>query len=83
MVLRKPPPRRWRFQPPFTAGFAWINSILRDNADAAYYGKAVGPNDQDKVLLRWKLDDGNYRVIYGDLKSETVTAERLKAIESR
>ncbi|MGH7139869.1 MAG: hypothetical protein ACREHD_29370, partial [Pirellulales bacterium] len=66
-----------------THGFAWINSILRDNADAAYYGKTVGPNDKDNVLLRWKLDDGNYIVIYGDLHSETVAADRLKALESR
>lgn len=66
-----------------TRGFGQINGILRDNADAAYYGKTVGPNDKDKVLLRWKLDDGNYRVIYGDLHSQTLAAERLKALESR
>ncbi|HVC98383.1 MAG TPA: hypothetical protein VND64_32250, partial [Pirellulales bacterium] len=66
-----------------THGFAWINTILRDNADAAYYGKTVGSNDKDKVLLRRKLDDGNYRVIYGDLHSESVAADRLKALESR
>lgn len=64
-------------------GFASINGILRDNADAAYYGKTVGPNDKDKILLRWKLDDGDYRVIYGDLRSETVGAERLKALEGK
>jgi hypothetical protein len=58
-------------------GFAHINSILRDNADAAYYGKTVGPNDKDKVLLRWKLDDGKYQVVFGDLHAEIVTAERL------
>lgn len=66
-----------------TRGFAQINGILRDNADAAYYGKTVGSNDKDKILLRWKLDDGNYRVIYGDLHSETVAADRLKSLESR
>jgi outer membrane lipoprotein-sorting protein len=58
-------------------GFAHINSILRDNPDAAYYGKTVGPNDKDKVLLRWKLDDGKYQVVFGDLHAEIVTAERL------
>jgi hypothetical protein len=58
-------------------GFAHINSILRDNADAAYYGKTVGPNDKDKVLLRWKLVDGKYQVVFGELHAEIVTAERL------
>ncbi len=63
-----------------TSGFASINGILRDNPDAAYYGKTVGPKDNDKVLLRWKLDDGKYQVIYGDLKSETVSAERITTL---
>jgi hypothetical protein len=64
-------------------GFAWMNTIQRHNPDAAYYGKTVGPADKDKVLFRWKLEDGGYRVIYGDLRAETVTAERLKKIEKR
>ena len=64
-----------------SSGFARINGILRDNPDAAYYGKTVGPKDNDKVLLRWKLAGGKYQVIYGDLKPETVTAERLGALE--
>jgi hypothetical protein len=66
-----------------TWGFATINTILRENPDAAYQGRTVGPADKDKVLLRWKLDDGNYQVIYGDLRSEVVTATRLKQLESR
>jgi outer membrane lipoprotein-sorting protein len=66
-----------------TLGFATINSILRDNADAAYYGKAVGPGHKDKVLLRWKLPDGSYEVIYGDLRAEAVPSGRLRALEGR
>jgi outer membrane lipoprotein-sorting protein len=64
-------------------GFSQIEAIQRDNPDAAYYGNTVGPKDKDKVLLRWKLDDGKYNVIFGDLRSETVTAERLRALEGR
>jgi hypothetical protein len=66
-----------------TWGFSHINSILRDNADSAYHGKTVGPEDKDKVLLRWKLDDGTYEVIYGDLRSEAVPAGRLRTLESQ
>jgi hypothetical protein len=50
---------------------------------AAYYGKAVGPCDKDKVLLRWKLSDGSYEVIYGDLRAEAVPFGRLRALEGR
>jgi hypothetical protein len=58
-------------------GFAWMTTLQRHNADCAYYGKTVGPQDKDKVLFRWKLLTGEYRVIYGDLRAETVTAKEL------
>ena len=64
-------------------GFAWFNRVLRANPDVAYYGKTVGPQDTDKVLLRWKLDDGKYQVLFGDLRNETATAERLRALEGK
>jgi hypothetical protein len=51
------------------------------NPDAAYYGKTVTPADKSKVLLRWKLDDGRYEVIFGDLHAATVTAEELRRLE--
>jgi outer membrane lipoprotein-sorting protein len=66
-----------------TWGFSTINSILRDNADAAYHGKTVGPEDKEKVLLRWKLDDGSYEVIYGNLRAEAVPPGRLRALEGK
>ncbi len=52
-------------------------------SDPAYYGEQVDPTDFDKVLLRWRLDDGGYRVIYGDLRAETVSADRLLDLERR
>jgi outer membrane lipoprotein-sorting protein len=64
-------------------GFQTINDIEFYNHDAAYYGKTVGPKDKNKVLLRWKLDDGRYEVIFGDLRFQTVTSERLHALEGK
>jgi hypothetical protein len=49
--------------------------------DLAYYGKTVTPKDADKVLMRWKLSDNEYRVIFSDLHAETVTAEKLAELE--
>ena len=49
--------------------------------DSAYYGKTVTPKDADKVLMRWKVSDNEYRVIFGDLHAETVTAEALAKLE--
>jgi outer membrane lipoprotein-sorting protein len=65
------------------AGFTLLQEIHNFNPDAAYYGKMVGPKDKDKVLLRWKLDDERYEVIFGDLRAEIVTAERLRALEAK
>ena len=52
-----------------------------EHRDPAYHGDRVTPRDFDKVLMRWRLDDGQYRIIYGDLRVETVSAERLAALE--
>ncbi len=49
--------------------------------DPAYYGKTVTPKDGDKVLMRWKVSDNEYRVIFGDLRAKTVTAEQLTELE--
>lgn len=64
-----------------TFGLARINVIQRENEDASFHGIDVGPQDAGKVLFRWKLPDGRYQVIYGDLRSEAVSAERLKEVE--
>ncbi|HUV66126.1 MAG TPA: hypothetical protein VMW24_19695 [Sedimentisphaerales bacterium] len=55
--------------------------LVQQKKDPAYYGKIVTPKDSDKVLLRWKLSDSEYRVILGDLHAETVSPERLAELE--
>jgi outer membrane lipoprotein-sorting protein len=62
---------------------AFYAELVDADRDAAYYGDAVGPRDFDKVLMRWRLDDGRYRVIYGDLRAETVDADKLEELEGR
>jgi hypothetical protein len=62
------------------AGFCY--RLEDDKKDPAYYGKTVTPKDTDKVLLRWKVSDSEYRVIYGDLHAETVTPEKLAELEA-
>jgi hypothetical protein len=61
-------------------GWQWITVIQKENADYKYFGKTVGPKDGGKVLAHWKLEDENYRVIYGDLKTEKVAAARLQSL---
>lgn len=59
----------------------FYEKLVEDKKDPAYYGETVGPDDADKVLLRWKLDDDQYRVIFGDLHADTVTADVMIELE--
>ena len=63
------------------ASFLFYNKLVQDGNDPAYYGKDVNAADTDAILMRWKISDDTYRVIYGDLTAEDVTAEELKAME--
>jgi hypothetical protein len=63
--------------------FGMLNRLYHDNPDMAYYGKTVAAKDKDLVLLRWRLDDGQYQVMYGDLRSETVSPQRLRELEAK
>jgi hypothetical protein len=64
-------------------GMARMQAMQGTAFDARYYGRTVSPQDGGKVLFRWRLESGEYRVIYGDLRAETVTAEVLRKLEGR
>jgi hypothetical protein len=59
-----------------------LDEDQEQDRDIAYYGSTVTADDSEAVLMRWKLSNGQYRVIFGDLTVETVTAERLAELES-
>ena len=56
--------------------------LARDGLDVLYLGDRVKPGDTDRVLLRWKTSGNRYRVLFGDLRAETVEAEDLLELES-
>jgi hypothetical protein len=64
-------------------GLVLMGVLQAQSKDAVYNGEMVGPDDKTKVLFRWEIDDGNYRVIFGDLRAETVTEEKLKKLEEK
>jgi outer membrane lipoprotein-sorting protein len=53
-------------------GCGFVQQLARKGHDPEYFGAAVRPEDKDEVLVRWRLDDGRTRVIYGDLRAETL-----------
>ncbi|HML75790.1 MAG TPA: hypothetical protein PKB02_14975 [Anaerohalosphaeraceae bacterium] len=58
-------------------------TLVQDQKDPAYYGKVVTPGDAQSILLRWKTEDGAYRVIMGDLSVVDMSPEQLQQIESQ
>jgi beta-lactamase regulating signal transducer with metallopeptidase domain len=62
-----------------------------EGENASYYGSSVTSNNTDLILLRWKVSGDEYRVIYGDLRKDTIKviswdearAEALSIIQSR
>jgi hypothetical protein len=60
----------------------FYKTLVVDEKEPAYYGQSVTPKDTNKVLLRWRISDNEYRAIYGDLHAETVTLEKLAELES-
>jgi hypothetical protein len=59
----------------------FYNGLLTGDRDPAYYGDTVTREDFNRILMRWRQDDGLYRVVWGDLRVETISAERLAQIE--
>jgi len=66
---------------PVGVALMFYNTLVQGNKAPAYYGKTVTPKDADKILLRWKLSDNEYRVIFGDLHGETVSPGKLAELE--
>ena len=63
-------------------GAQFFGELEAEGKDPVYRGATVTAADSDKVLLRWKLDDGRYRVIFGDLRIEDVSAGRMAELEA-
>jgi hypothetical protein len=60
----------------------FYGQLVRNGKQAIYFGDRVQPGEAERVLLRWQEEDGLYRVVFGDLRVETVTAEELVKLES-
>ncbi|MDH4238257.1 MAG: hypothetical protein OEW48_01715 [Phycisphaerae bacterium] len=56
--------------------------LVQDRKDPAYYGDKVTAEFPHAVLMRWKIEEGNYRVIFADLTVEDVTAAELAELEA-
>ncbi len=66
---------------PLTSPGFFYMMLVQGKQEPVYYGETVGPDDVEAVLMRWKISDEKYRVIFGDLSALDVTAEELGELE--
>jgi len=57
--------------------------LVGKGKEVAYYGENIKTGDSNAVLMHWRLSDGNYRVVFGDLREETILAEDLISLQSK
>ena len=57
-------------------------TLEKEGKDPAYYGDKVTAEFPHAVLLRWKIGDNKYRVVFGDLSSKDVASEELAVLEA-
>ena len=56
--------------------------MVQDGNDPAYYGDKVTTEFPHAVLLRWKVRDNVYRVVFGDLSIKDVSQEKMAEFEA-
>ncbi len=57
-------------------------TLVQDGNDPAYYGDKVTPEFAHAVLMRWKIEDDMYRIIFADLTVGEAAAEELAELEA-
>ena len=59
----------------------FFTTLAIEDKEPAYHGDMVTAEFPNAVLMRWRQDDGLYKVIFGDLSAMQVTADRLAELE--
>ncbi|MCF7972940.1 MAG: hypothetical protein K9N55_03910 [Phycisphaerae bacterium] len=61
----------------------FYGKLVQEDKDVAYYGHEVTPQDAEKVLMRWKISEEQYRVIFADLSTLDVSPDELARLEGQ
>jgi hypothetical protein len=67
---------------PIQGACMFYGKLVKENKDVAYYGDKVTTEFPHAVLMRWKIEDAKYRIIFADLTTRDVTAEELAQLEA-
>ena len=65
------------------AGLPESSDFFQDGREVVYYGEGVEKGDKDELMMHWKISEDSYRVIYGDFRTELVTASELIRLQAK
>lgn len=65
------------------ANLSETGDFFQDGRDVEYYGEGVEKKDKDALIVHWKISEDSYRVIYGDFRTEVVTASELIKLQAK
>lgn len=57
--------------------------LAHKGLDVVYYGLDVDSQDSNSILMHWKVSDGKYKVLFGDLREEEISAEELIRLQAQ
>ena len=60
----------------------FCEELRKQGEEAVYYGNTIKPGDGNSILMYTTAPEGKYRIVFGDMKSKTVTAEELIKLQS-
>jgi hypothetical protein len=62
---------------PLDALFRVGQNLSQEGKEVVYYGDAADAGDPNAILIHWRLSGDAFRVIYGNFRTEVVTADEL------
>ncbi len=65
----------------FKAAKSRYNVLLEQGIEVVLY-ENIEQNDKNAILMHWKLPNGNYKVIYADLREQEATPDELIKLQS-
>ena len=65
-----------------TASCLFYAKLFNTDKEVVYHGEKVTADDLGLPLMRWKITDDSYRILFGDLRIEDVSVEELAELEA-
>jgi len=56
--------------------------LVSQGREAVYYGEGIDRQDSNSIVMHWKVSEGEYRVMFGDMREKKVSTEELVKLQA-